>query len=102
MAPRTERRIAEMRARWIRQMEGGLSLDDESPGGKRNEGLCQVVKEKRSKDFGVDEGGCEGRVFCGKPIEVEETFEAFEGEFDLPPESVDFEDVLGREGFGVK
>ena len=101
MAPSTERCIAEMRARWMRQMEGGRSLDDESPGGKRNEGLSQVVEEKRSEDFGVDESRGEGGIFGGKPIEIEEAFEAFEDEFDLPSKSVDFKDILGREGFGV-
>ena len=89
--------MAEMRARWIRQMEGGLSFDDESPGGKRDEGLGQVVEEERCEDFGVDEGGGEGGIFGREPIEIEEAFEAFEDEFDLPPKSVDFEDVLGRE-----
>ena len=102
MAPSTERCIAEMRARWMRQMEGGRSLDDESPGGKRNEGLSQVVKEKRSEDFGVDEGGGEGGVFGWKAIEVEEALEAFEDEFDLPSKSVDFKNIFGREGFGVE
>ena len=102
MAPSTERCIAEMRARWIRQMDGGLSLDDESPGGKRNEGVSQVVQEKRSKDLGVDEGGSEGGIFGRKAIEIEETFEPFEGEFDLPPKSVDLENILRRESFGVE
>ena len=102
MAPSTERCIAEMRARWMRQMEGGRSLDDESPGGKRNEGLSQVVEEKGSEDFGVDEGGGERGVFGGEPIEIEEAFEAFEDEFDLPSKSVDFEDILGRECVGVE
>ncbi len=102
MAPRTERCIAEMRARWIRQMEGGRSLDVESPGGKRNEGLSQVVEEKRSEDFGVDESRGEGGIFGGEPIEIEEAFEAFENELNLPSESVDFEDTLGRECFGVE
>ena len=102
MAPRTERRIAEMRARWIRQMEGGRSLDDEPPGGKRNEGLCEVIEEKGREDFGVDKGGSEGGVFSGKSIEIEETLEAFESEFNLPSESVDLEDILGREFFGVE
>lgn len=102
MAPSTERCIAEMSARWIRQMDGGLSLDDESPGGKRNEGVSQVVEEKCSKDLGVDEGGSEGGIFGRKAIEIEKTFEAFEGEFDLPPESVDLQHILGRESIGFE
>ena len=77
-------------------------MDVESPGGKRNEGLSQVVEEKGSEDFGVDEGGGERGVFGGEPIEIEEAFEAFEDEFDLPSKSVDFKDILGREGFGVE
>ena len=95
IAPRTESCIAEMRAHWIRHIEGGLSLDVKSPGGKRNEGLSQIVEEERCEDLGVDEGGSERWIFRGKAIEIEETFEAFEGEFDLPTKSVDLKYILG-------
>src|SRR5512143_841927 len=86
--PVTEKRIASSKARWILHREGGCVRQSMSPGGKRKEIFGQILQYQCRQEFGQQETARQGGIFRRQMSQLQKTLHAFEGQFDLPAESI--------------
>jgi len=77
----------------MRHKEAGRSAEVESPGGKRQESRGKVVQQQSGQELGREDGVSQAGILGGHFSEFEQAFEAFEGDFDLPTEPIQVEDL---------
>src|SRR5690349_18053744 len=77
-----------------------MDHDGVSPGGKRLGFIQERIDEKGDEKLGADVN-TQGFVGSSRHVsEVKYGFEGLEFHFDLPPEAVELEHALGRNGVG--
>ena len=69
------------------------------PGGKRARVAVERLQQQGDDELGQDPGLGGGRVRVRQMAEPEQLLQAFEGQLDLPPESVQVQNVCGLKPF---
>ena len=73
----------------------------DAEGKNRPFGRC-VLDQEREKEVRGDPGSGEPGILGGQPVEAQDRFQSFEGQFDLPANAIEADEQLRREGDRVE
>ena len=69
--------------------------DVESPGGKKTCLRGEPLYQQRGQDFGLNPGTCRAVVYLRHVPQFEKRLKPFKHQFDLPPHTIEIQDVYG-------
>src|SRR3954464_2807157 len=71
------------------QSEGTSAASSKSSGGRVQEVLAEVVTQQGKDEVGVEPTSRSADIPGWEPVDVQQRFQPFEGNLDLPPQPVD-------------